>query len=153
MEVPAWDYGLVLDEDDNIDILRSPFFDVGFDFDNTVEEYFDQIHITLVDTIDDQRTKGRWTILGRLTTASLPDTPPFRGYFPHLQHFLTYTIGKQVAAIRQRLLSGGHQVGGWSGFADPSSRHRARLSGSSFSGFVCSVPISTKLTPETGLIR
>ncbi|KAH0469090.1 hypothetical protein IEQ34_002322 [Dendrobium chrysotoxum] len=88
--VPEWDYGLVLDEDDNIDILRSPFFDVGFDFDNTVEEYFDRIHITLVDTIDDQRTKGRWTILGRSTTASPPDTPPLRGYFtptiPHPYH-------------------------------------------------------------------
>ncbi|KAH0453555.1 hypothetical protein IEQ34_017879 [Dendrobium chrysotoxum] len=106
MEVPAWDYGLVLDEDDNIDILRSPFFDVGFDFDDTVEEYFDRIHITLVDTIDDQRAKGRWTILGRLTTASLPDTPPLRGYFTHFLRRLTYTIGKQVAAIRQRLLSG-----------------------------------------------
>ncbi|KAH0451298.1 hypothetical protein IEQ34_018597 [Dendrobium chrysotoxum] len=65
-------------DDDNIDILRSPFFDVGFDFDNTVEEYFDRIHITLVDTIDDQRKKGRWTILGRLTTVSPPDTSPLR---------------------------------------------------------------------------
>ncbi|KAH0466501.1 hypothetical protein IEQ34_003739 [Dendrobium chrysotoxum] len=43
MEVPARDYSLVLDEQDNIDILHSPFFDVGFDYDHTVEEYLDRI--------------------------------------------------------------------------------------------------------------
>ncbi|KAH0433263.1 hypothetical protein IEQ34_027070 [Dendrobium chrysotoxum] len=96
MEVLEWDYGLVLDENDNVDILRSPFFDVGFDFDNTVEEYFDKIHITLVDTIDDQRKKGRWTILGRFTTISPPDTSPLRGYFTQILRLLTHTIGLQV---------------------------------------------------------
>ncbi|KAH0462308.1 hypothetical protein IEQ34_009883 [Dendrobium chrysotoxum] len=79
-EVPEWDYGLILHEHDNIDILRSPFFDVGFDFDNTIEEYFERIHITLVDTIDDQRKKGQWTLFGRATTASPPATSTFKDY-------------------------------------------------------------------------
>ncbi|KAH0463381.1 hypothetical protein IEQ34_007963 [Dendrobium chrysotoxum] len=76
--VPAWDYGLILDEHDNIDILWSPFFDVGFDFDNTVEEYFERIHITLVDTIDDQRKKGRWIIFGRATIGLATPSAPTR---------------------------------------------------------------------------
>ncbi|KAH0457911.1 hypothetical protein IEQ34_013226 [Dendrobium chrysotoxum] len=104
MEVPEWDYGLVLDEDDNIDILRSPFFDVGFHFDNTVEEYFDRIHITLVDTIDDQRTKGRWTIVGRATTSLPPVTSSFKGYFTLFLQALTNTISIQVDTIRRLIL-------------------------------------------------
>ncbi|KAH0456982.1 hypothetical protein IEQ34_014889 [Dendrobium chrysotoxum] len=103
--VPEWDYGLVLDEHDNIDILRSPFFDVGFNFDNTIEEYFERIHITLVDTIDDQRKKGRWTIFGRATTVSPPATSTFKDYFTHLLRFLTHTIGIQFTVLP--LLKGG----------------------------------------------
>ncbi|PKU61088.1 hypothetical protein MA16_Dca020461 [Dendrobium catenatum] len=76
MEEPEWNFGFVHDDQGQVDILQSPFFDVGFDFDDTIEDYIDRIHYTLVDVIDEQRSKGRWIIDGR------PPAPPNPASFP-----------------------------------------------------------------------
>ncbi|PKU80362.1 hypothetical protein MA16_Dca005893 [Dendrobium catenatum] len=61
----AVDHGLFYDINGDIHVLRSPFFDVGFGFDNTVEEYLDRILPTLVDAIDDQfpTTRGSLKVI------------------------------------------------------------------------------------------
>ncbi|KAH0458572.1 hypothetical protein IEQ34_011386 [Dendrobium chrysotoxum] len=104
MEARPWDSGLVLDDQDNIDILRSPFFDVGFDYETTVEEYFGRIHIPLVDTIDDQRSKGKWTIVGRFTPATIPiaSPSPFKDCIHRLLPIIAGIISKSKDFLRRR---------------------------------------------------
>ncbi|KAH0466838.1 hypothetical protein IEQ34_004076 [Dendrobium chrysotoxum] len=102
MEFHPWDSGLVLDDQDNIDVLRSPFFDVGFGYETTVEEYLERIHVTLVDTFDDQRTKGKWTIVGRFTPAVPPTISLFsvRSYFHRLLRIITGTLGNSKEVVK-----------------------------------------------------
>ncbi|KAH0449672.1 hypothetical protein IEQ34_020364 [Dendrobium chrysotoxum] len=73
---PEWNFGFVHDDRGQVDILQSPFFDVGFDFDDTVEEYIDRIQYDLVDVIDEQRSKGRWIIYGHPPPPPIPATSP-----------------------------------------------------------------------------
>ncbi|PKU87532.1 hypothetical protein MA16_Dca018063 [Dendrobium catenatum] len=73
MADPAVDHGLFYDIYRVIHVLRSPFLDVGFGFDNTVEEYLDRILPTLVDSIDDQFSDYTWIIEGHST---VPPPPP-----------------------------------------------------------------------------
>ncbi|XP_028550795.1 uncharacterized protein LOC110108656 [Dendrobium catenatum] len=61
------------DNNGMVNILRSQFFDVGFDFDDTVEEYLDRILPTLVDSIDEHFSVYTWIIKGRST---VPPPPP-----------------------------------------------------------------------------
>ncbi|PKU76442.1 hypothetical protein MA16_Dca001045 [Dendrobium catenatum] len=76
MAEPEWNFGFVHDDQDQVDILQSPLFDVGFDFDDTIEDYIDRIQYTLVDVIDEQRSKGRWIIIGRPSSSTAPATYP-----------------------------------------------------------------------------
>ncbi|KAH0455177.1 hypothetical protein IEQ34_015209 [Dendrobium chrysotoxum] len=76
IEELEWNFGFVHDDRGQVDILQSPFFDVGFDFDDTVEEYIDRIQYDLVDVIDEQRSKGRWIIYGHPPPPPIPVTSP-----------------------------------------------------------------------------
>ncbi|PKU85513.1 hypothetical protein MA16_Dca003253 [Dendrobium catenatum] len=76
MEEPEWNFGFEYDRNGRIDILRSPFFDVGFDFDDTPEEYLDRILPTLVDSIDDHFSVYTWIIEGRPSAPSNPTSNP-----------------------------------------------------------------------------
>ncbi|PKU81746.1 hypothetical protein MA16_Dca018688 [Dendrobium catenatum] len=67
---------IVHDDRDQVDILQSSFFDVGFDFDDTVEEYIDRIQYSFVDVIDEQRSNGRWIIIGRPPSSTTSATFP-----------------------------------------------------------------------------
>ncbi|PKU62032.1 hypothetical protein MA16_Dca012141 [Dendrobium catenatum] len=62
--------GLVFDVYGDIHVLRSPFFDVGFDHDDTVEGYLDRILPTLVHIIDGQFSDYEWI------SDSHPPSPP-----------------------------------------------------------------------------
>ncbi|KAH0453290.1 hypothetical protein IEQ34_017614 [Dendrobium chrysotoxum] len=106
MAEPEWDYGLVHDDRDQIDILQSPFFDVCFDFDDTVEEYIDRIQYTLVDVIDEQRSKGRWIITGRPPSSIAPATSPHpvKDYVDRILAILADTILKQLVCDPKSLL-------------------------------------------------
>ncbi|PKU86486.1 hypothetical protein MA16_Dca010522 [Dendrobium catenatum] len=73
MADPELEGGLVFDIYGDIHILRSPFFDVGFDHDDdTVGAYLDRILPTLVHVVDRQFADYEWIIDGR------PPTPPPR---------------------------------------------------------------------------
>ncbi|PKU80644.1 hypothetical protein MA16_Dca012402 [Dendrobium catenatum] len=65
MEVPEWNFGFEYDNRGRVNILRSPFFDVGFDFDDTVEDYLDRILPALVESIDDHFSVYTWIVEGR----------------------------------------------------------------------------------------
>ncbi|PKU71153.1 GDP-mannose transporter GONST4 [Dendrobium catenatum] len=43
MAESEWNFGFVHDDRGQVDIHQSPFFDVGFDFDDTVEDYLNRI--------------------------------------------------------------------------------------------------------------
>ncbi|PKU88026.1 hypothetical protein MA16_Dca019476 [Dendrobium catenatum] len=73
---PEIDSGLVFDIYGDIHITRSPFFDVGFSSDDTVEDYLNRILPTLVDAIDDKFQDYDWTIDGH-PPASPPSPPLF----------------------------------------------------------------------------
>ncbi|PKU76218.1 PTI1-like tyrosine-protein kinase 2 [Dendrobium catenatum] len=80
MADPEVDHGFVLDSRGDIDVVRSPFFDVGFGFDNTVEYYLNRI---IPPSRENPRraTSGRkWIINGHPpaspTPASSPATSP-----------------------------------------------------------------------------
>ncbi|KAI0491509.1 hypothetical protein KFK09_025769 [Dendrobium nobile] len=62
MDEPEWNFGFEYDNNGRVNILRSQFFDVGFDFDDTVEEYLDRILPTLVDSIDEHFSIYTWII-------------------------------------------------------------------------------------------
>ncbi|PKU65812.1 hypothetical protein MA16_Dca009141 [Dendrobium catenatum] len=94
MADPAVDHGLFYDIYGNIHVLRSPFFDVGFGFDNTVEEYLDRILPTLVDSIDDQFSDYTWIIEGH------PTVPP-----PPLSSFSTATFIGSSLLVATSLLA------------------------------------------------
>ncbi|PKU88040.1 hypothetical protein MA16_Dca019490 [Dendrobium catenatum] len=64
MEEPEWNFGFEYDNRGRVNILRSPFFDIGFDFDDTVEEYLDRILPALVESIDDHFSIYTWIIEG-----------------------------------------------------------------------------------------
>ncbi|PKU87736.1 hypothetical protein MA16_Dca023579 [Dendrobium catenatum] len=59
---PELDSGFVYDIYDDIHITRLQFFDVGFGFDDTIEDYLNRILPTLVDVIDDQFQDYDWIL-------------------------------------------------------------------------------------------
>ncbi|PKU67763.1 hypothetical protein MA16_Dca016932 [Dendrobium catenatum] len=64
MADPELDSGFVYDIYGDIHITRSQFFDVGFRFDDTIEDYLNRILPTLVDVIDDQFQTNFKTTIG-----------------------------------------------------------------------------------------
>ncbi|PKU88028.1 pre-mRNA-splicing factor ATP-dependent RNA helicase DHX16 [Dendrobium catenatum] len=62
MADPELEWGLVFDVDGNLNILRSPFFDVGFEDDTTFGEYLDRVVPTLASIIDRQLPNYDWSI-------------------------------------------------------------------------------------------
>ncbi|KAL0915307.1 hypothetical protein M5K25_015715 [Dendrobium thyrsiflorum] len=67
---PDVDHEFLYDEQGRVDILQSPFFDVTFGSDRTVDEYVDRIIYQLTLAIEDRIPQGRWYLIGR------PSTPP-----------------------------------------------------------------------------
>ncbi|KAH0448840.1 hypothetical protein IEQ34_022640 [Dendrobium chrysotoxum] len=55
MADPNLDYGFVFDDQGLVDVLHSPFFDIDFGNDYTVEEYVDRILFSLATAIDQRR--------------------------------------------------------------------------------------------------
>ncbi|KAH0466250.1 hypothetical protein IEQ34_006353 [Dendrobium chrysotoxum] len=67
MADPEVDHGFAYDEYGQIGILQSPFFDPGFGFDFTVEEYVERILYTLANVVEEQLSSAPWQITGRYT--------------------------------------------------------------------------------------
>ncbi|PKU81516.1 hypothetical protein MA16_Dca007623 [Dendrobium catenatum] len=76
MEEPEWNFGYEYDNRGRVNILRSPFFDVGFNFDDTVEKYLERILPPLVEAIDDHFSVYTWIIEGRPPTPPIPAPSP-----------------------------------------------------------------------------
>ncbi|PKU88095.1 hypothetical protein MA16_Dca020066 [Dendrobium catenatum] len=62
MANPDLDSGFVYNEQGNVNILRSTFFDVNSEVDNSVEEYLDRIISTLSEAIEEQLANVQWQI-------------------------------------------------------------------------------------------
>ncbi|PKU59036.1 hypothetical protein MA16_Dca029107 [Dendrobium catenatum] len=73
---PEVDSGFVLDAHGDIHITRSPFFDVGFDFDDIVEDYLNRILPHLVGILDDQFSDYEWTINDHPPASPTPSSSP-----------------------------------------------------------------------------
>ncbi|PKU61991.1 hypothetical protein MA16_Dca026056 [Dendrobium catenatum] len=76
MANPEINHGFVFNSQGEIDVIQSPFFDLGFGFNNTVEEYVDRILLHLADVVDEQRPTKEWKITGRLPASPPPATFP-----------------------------------------------------------------------------
>ncbi|KAL0918275.1 hypothetical protein M5K25_010274 [Dendrobium thyrsiflorum] len=81
---PNVDHGFLYDEQEMVDILHSPFFDVAFGDDRNANEYVDRIFYQLTLAIEDQLPQGHWRIIGHPSTS--PDLAPnpatsTRGFF------------------------------------------------------------------------
>ncbi|KAL0908780.1 hypothetical protein M5K25_023289 [Dendrobium thyrsiflorum] len=71
---PNVDHGFLFDDQERVDILGSPFFDVTFGDDSTADEYVDRIIYQLTLAIEDQIPAGRWYLVSRRPTSSDPAT-------------------------------------------------------------------------------
>ncbi|KAI0519182.1 hypothetical protein KFK09_006625 [Dendrobium nobile] len=84
MADPELEWGLVFDAQGNLDVLRSPFFDAGFESDeDTVGDYLERILPSLIKVIDRQRPEYNWSIDGRSSTPlpnPAPSSPSLRIY-------------------------------------------------------------------------
>ncbi|PKU85097.1 hypothetical protein MA16_Dca018211 [Dendrobium catenatum] len=62
MANPELDSGFIYNEQGFVDILRSHFFDINPEVDNSVEEYLERIIFTLSDAIEEQLSTVQWQI-------------------------------------------------------------------------------------------
>ncbi|PKU87526.1 hypothetical protein MA16_Dca018057 [Dendrobium catenatum] len=60
---PELDYGFAYDEQGNVNILHSTFFDFNPEVDNSIEAYVDRIIFTLSEAIDEQLANIQWQIV------------------------------------------------------------------------------------------
>ncbi|KAL0915441.1 hypothetical protein M5K25_015859 [Dendrobium thyrsiflorum] len=73
---PEIGHGFVYNSQGQVDILRSPFFDLNLEVDDTVNNYVDCIIFTLVPSIEEHLPSGQWRISGHPPTSSSPATFP-----------------------------------------------------------------------------
>ncbi|PKU74177.1 hypothetical protein MA16_Dca020153 [Dendrobium catenatum] len=85
MADPEVDHGFVYNDRGEIDILLSPFYDPDWEYDKTVERYVKRILYCLAHTIDLQKPKTPWLLVGRSTpspsVATSPSTKTFSTIF------------------------------------------------------------------------
>ncbi|KAL0918829.1 hypothetical protein M5K25_010870 [Dendrobium thyrsiflorum] len=97
MADPNLDHGFVFDDQGLVDVLHSPFFDIDFENDHTVEEYVDRILFSLATAIDQRRPPVQWQLSHPPPVTSFSGahkklifSPPV-AVFPHpLQSDLTF---------------------------------------------------------------
>ncbi|KAL0905565.1 hypothetical protein M5K25_023996 [Dendrobium thyrsiflorum] len=73
---PEIDHGFMYDDQGQTDVLRSPFFDVNLNVDDTVDGYIDRILFTLVPSIEEHIPTGSWQLIGRPPSSPPPATSP-----------------------------------------------------------------------------
>ncbi|KAL0916310.1 hypothetical protein M5K25_013811 [Dendrobium thyrsiflorum] len=72
MADPDLDHGFLFDSQGRVDVLRSPFFDINLEIDNTVEEYLEKIFFSLTTAINEYYNHVQWQILHRPPNTSSP---------------------------------------------------------------------------------
>ncbi|KAL0906495.1 hypothetical protein M5K25_024992 [Dendrobium thyrsiflorum] len=98
---PDVDHGFYYDEQGQVDILNSPFFDVSGN-DPTADEYVEMIIYQLTLAIEDQLPAGHWCLVSRrpssLNLATSPATST-RGYLLLLVASLVYAVKRKAVGI------------------------------------------------------
>ncbi|KAL0919909.1 hypothetical protein M5K25_012035 [Dendrobium thyrsiflorum] len=74
MADPEIDHGFVFDGEGRTDVLGSPFFDVHFGTDDTIDEYIDHILYQLTLSIEEHIRPGHWVIINRRPPPPSPAT-------------------------------------------------------------------------------
>ncbi|KAL0915671.1 hypothetical protein M5K25_016106 [Dendrobium thyrsiflorum] len=76
MADPERDNGFVYNSQGQVDIIRSPFFDLNLEIDDTIDNYVDRILFTLTLAIEEHQVSGQWRIIGHPPTSAPPATFP-----------------------------------------------------------------------------
>ncbi|PKU86550.1 hypothetical protein MA16_Dca019996 [Dendrobium catenatum] len=92
MADPEVDHGFVFDEQGRTDILGSPFFDVFFGNDETVEGYIDRIFYQLTVSIKEHLQPGRWIIIGHPPPTTSPSTKVLGAVFLVVISFFVWFV-------------------------------------------------------------
>ncbi|KAL0926585.1 hypothetical protein M5K25_002824 [Dendrobium thyrsiflorum] len=59
------DHGFIYDNQGQVDILNSSFFDIKSEVDSTIEEYVERIVCTLAAAIDNQLSPVQWQLVSK----------------------------------------------------------------------------------------
>ncbi|PKU66064.1 hypothetical protein MA16_Dca017385 [Dendrobium catenatum] len=76
MADPVVDHGFAYNDRGEIDIFLSPFYDPDWEYNETVKRYVKRILYCLAETIDLQKPKMPWLLIGRSTPSSSVTTSP-----------------------------------------------------------------------------
>ncbi|PKU68476.1 hypothetical protein MA16_Dca016834 [Dendrobium catenatum] len=82
---PEIDHGFAYNFQGEIDIIRSPFYELDWEYDDSVEDYVNRILYCLAETIELQQPKVPWCLIGR-------STPPLPTAFSWIKAFGVATI-------------------------------------------------------------
>ncbi|PKU83088.1 hypothetical protein MA16_Dca007759 [Dendrobium catenatum] len=74
MADPEVDHGFAYNAQGEIDILLSPFYEPDWEYDGTVERYVNRIFYCLTETIDLQRPRTLWFLIGHSVPLPTPAT-------------------------------------------------------------------------------
>ncbi|KAL0915372.1 hypothetical protein M5K25_015784 [Dendrobium thyrsiflorum] len=93
---PNVDHGFMEDSQGRTNILRSPFFDLNLNVDDSVEDYVDRIIFTLTQVVEEHLPTGPWLIMGRppipQSPATFPTTKILGSFFLVVISFLVWSI-------------------------------------------------------------
>ncbi|KAL0909053.1 hypothetical protein M5K25_023575 [Dendrobium thyrsiflorum] len=70
------DHGFMFDLHGRVDVLRSTFFDINPEIDDTIDDYVDRILFTFTSAIEEHQVSGQWRVIGHPPTSSSPATLP-----------------------------------------------------------------------------
>ncbi|KAL0904633.1 hypothetical protein M5K25_026762 [Dendrobium thyrsiflorum] len=87
MANPDVDHGFVYDDQGSTDILGSPFFDVHFRTDETVDGYIDRIIYQLSLSIEEHISPGHWYVINRLPTSPTLAIAPTTSFYYNIRKF------------------------------------------------------------------
>ncbi|KAL0919847.1 hypothetical protein M5K25_011971 [Dendrobium thyrsiflorum] len=94
---PEQDHGFVYDYQGRVYVLRSPFFNINFEIDHTVQDYHDRIFFSLTTAIDKHQIPNQWQVLQRPPTLPLRINSHWAVLDPQV-----VAVGKPVVPRRDR---------------------------------------------------
>ncbi|PKU62701.1 hypothetical protein MA16_Dca024193 [Dendrobium catenatum] len=92
MADPEVDHGFSYNDRGEIDILLSPFYDPDWEYDETTERYVKRILYYLAHTIDLQKPKMPWLLVGRPIPSPSAATSPPPSTFPWIKTIGVATV-------------------------------------------------------------
>ncbi|PKU70264.1 hypothetical protein MA16_Dca019242 [Dendrobium catenatum] len=92
MADPKVDHDFAYNDRGEIDILLSPFYDPDWEYDEMVERYVKRILYSLAHTIDLQKPKTPWHLIGRSTPSPSAATSPPPSTYPWIKTIGVATV-------------------------------------------------------------